>query len=87
MILRAPYIYVNDVDKLRDNTKVGDTIEFMTDKYARYDGYDHRGFKDTKKIKAVVKAKYPNVFVLDDGQIFSWVEYIIGKIALQSGLY
>lgn len=79
MLLKAPYIHVEDVNKLRDNTRIGELIEFTSDKYARCDGFGYQPFKDTKKVKGIVTAKYPNIFVLNDNETYSWVDYIIGK--------
>ena len=78
MLLKTPHIHVEDV-QLRDNTRIGELVEFTSDKYARCDGFGYQPFKDTKKVKGIVTAKYPNVFVLNDNQTFSWTEYIIGK--------
>lgn len=79
MLLKAPHIHVEDVHELRDNTRIGELIEFTSDKYTRCDRFGYQPFKNIKKVKGIVTAKYPNVFVLNDNSTFSWVEYIIGK--------
>ena len=71
MLLKAPHIHVEDVHKLRDNTRIGELIEFTSDKYARCDGFGYQPFKNVKKVKGIVTAKYPNVFVLNDNSTFS----------------
>lgn len=79
MLLKSPYINIEDVHELRDKTRIGELIEFTSDKYARCDGFGYQPFKNVKKVKGIVTAKYPNVFVLNDNSTFSWVEYILGK--------
>lgn len=79
MLLKSPHINIEDVHELRDKTRIGELIEFTSDKYARCDGFGYQPFKNVKKVKGIVTAKYPNVFVLNDNNTFSWVEYILGK--------
>ena len=61
--------FIDEAFELRDNTKVGETIKFKCD---RFDVGD-------KTIKGEVLEKYPRVFVLSDGRIYSWVDYLLGK--------
>ena len=35
--------------------------------------------RDGVKIKGVVKNVYANIFVLEDGRSFTWIEFIIGS--------
>lgn len=61
--------FTEEAFELRDNTKVGDTIKFKCDKWEDSD----------KTIKGEVLAKYERVFVLSDGHVYSWNDYLIGK--------
>lgn len=79
MLIRSPHIHIKDVYELRDNTKVGDLITFTSDKYARCAGFGYQNFKHIKNVKGVVTAKYPNIFVVNDNETYSWVDYMIGK--------
>lgn len=79
MLIRSPHIHIEDVHELRDNTKVGDLITFTSDKYARCAGFGYQEFKNIKNVKGVVTAKYPNIFVVNNSETYSWVDYMIGK--------
>ena len=67
--------HIVDVEKLRDKTKIGETIKFKI--------YRNYYFLDDAVVSGIVKgkviAKYPHVFELDDGSTYSWVDYMLGK--------
>ncbi len=70
----GPFFTVEDVKKLRDNTRIGTEIEFYTERYTE-------GLKANMKriIKGKVIRKYSHVFELDTGETFAWVDYLLGK--------
>ena len=61
--------FIDEAFELRDNTEVGEIIKFKCDKW------DDSG----KTITGEILAKYPRVFVLSDGHVYSWVDYLLGK--------
>lgn len=71
-------IHILDVDNLRKATPVGAYIQFEK----KVDGGDAIYHKQQKMgiISGVIQAKYPNVFMLEDGRTFSWKDYYLGKI-------
>lgn len=71
------HLYIEDVHALRDATAIGQTIKFKTDRYFRK---NDKNVGMERIITGKVVEKYPHVFKLDTGYIYSWVDYILGKI-------
>lgn len=65
---------IKDVYKLRNKTRIGESIRFKSDRNVRG---DNEGKK--KIVRGAVTAKFPYVFLLDTGETYSWVEYFLGK--------
>lgn len=73
------WIWVENVDELRDETPVGAEIEFVSDRYCRIlDDVPMRFGK--RVIKGTVEAKFEHVFMLTNGNTYSWKEYMLGKL-------
>ena len=69
-------IYLSEIHKLRDNTKIGETIRFKSNRYYEESLSGYIG--KPKIIKAKVTAKYPHVFALDNGEVHTWKDYALG---------
>ena len=65
------------IHDLRDSTKIGETIKFRSNRYyeVALSGYVGK----PRIIEAKVVEKYPNVFKLDNGEVHTWVDYMLGK--------
>lgn len=74
---REGVITVEDVYRLRDTTNVGDIVTFRAVVYRRLEGYGGQTKPET--IIGRVKAKYPHIFMLEDGRTFSWKDYLLGR--------
>lgn len=68
------------IHELRDSTKIGETIRFRSDRY--YEVALSGWIGKPKIIEAKVIEKYPNVFALDNGEVYTWVDYMLGKQAI-----
>ena len=73
-------IPLKEIHELRDNTKIGETIKFRTDRY--YEVALSGWIGKPKIVTGKVEAKFPNIFILDNGEIYSWVDYMLGKQAI-----
>lgn len=62
-----------DVWKLRETTKIGSIVKFKVDDIQP---------DNTDVVKGKVKQKFPNVFVLDNGKTYTWVDYMLGRYKL-----
>lgn len=71
-------IHIQDIEDLRDSTPVGAYIKFEKE----INGGDAIYHREKKPgiISGVIKAKFPRVFMLEDGRTFSWIDYMLGKI-------
>lgn len=73
-------IPLSEIYALRDATKIGETIKFRSDRY--YEVALSGWIGKPKIVTGKVEAKFPNIFVLDNGEIYSWVDYMLGKQAI-----
>lgn len=69
--------YLKDIYRLRDNTEIGDSIGFWSDRYFRTEASGYQGEK--RVVRGKIAAKYPHVFMLEDGSTYSWVDYMLGR--------
>ena len=67
--LKAGYT-VQDVYDLRKKTNIGDYIRFRRKTSYQSNEITIRGF--------VVK-KYPHIFMLSNGETYSWKDYLLGR--------
>jgi hypothetical protein len=67
--LKAGYT-VQDVYDLRKQTNIGDYIRFRRKTSYQSNEITIRGF--------VVK-KYPHIFMLSNGETYSWKDYLLGR--------
>lgn len=66
-------LLVKQIKFLRDITFIGEEIEFNNE-------YFKTNIPDESNIvRGCVTAKYPNIFYLEDGRCFTWVDYILGN--------
>ena len=70
-------IPLSEIHRLRDTTKIGETITFRSDRY--YEVALSGWVGKPRIITSKVMAKYPNVFQLENGEIHTWVDYMLGK--------
>lgn len=56
---------------VRRDTRIGGVVDFK---------------RDEEEILGEVKAKYPYTFMLTDGRVFTWVDYIIGSPSIRKYL-
>lgn len=69
-------IPLKEIHELRDNTKIGETIKFRTDRY--YEIALSGWIGKPKIVTGKVEAKYPHVFELDNGEVHTWKDYALG---------
>ena len=69
-------IPLEEIDALRDRTKIGETVKFRSNRYYEESLSGYIG--KPKIIKAKVTAKYPHVFELDNGEVHTWKDYALG---------
>ena len=88
IITGAGYKYVeggiplSEIHELRDSTEIGETIKFRSDRY--YEVALSGWIGKPKIITSKVIEKYPHVFKLENGEIYTWVDYMLGKQRLGS---
>jgi len=70
-------IPVAEIERLRDEIKIGETLKFWSDRYYEVGLSGEIG--DSRIVEGKVIAKYPHVFVLEDGHTYTWVDYILGR--------
>lgn len=58
---------MDQIDIVRNMTHIGDEVSFL---------------KDCVQVEGVVTGKYKNLFTLEDGRSFTWVDYITGSPSL-----
>ena len=73
-------IHVKDIDALRDATKVGETIVFTHMMTQSNVSASAHGAEKPVIITGKIKAKFPHVFLFEDGRTFSWKDYLLGLI-------
>ena len=71
-------IHISDIDALRDSTEIGETIKFTHDMTPSNIGSSAHGREKPVTIKGIIKAKFPHVFLLEDGRTFTWKDYFLG---------
>lgn len=65
--------YVEHIDILKEITNVGDEITFdIWGKTLKGEDFI------IKTIKGKVAQKFKNIFMLDDGSTYTWVQYLLG---------
>lgn len=77
MKVRDKYITTEDVTNLRDNTPVGSLIMFN-----KFNGCstEWTPLKATGTVRGIVTAKYDHIFVINNNDTYSWVDYILGRV-------
>lgn len=70
-----PVYTVEELEKLKKQTKVGALIKFRTDILEEESGH----FIHSEVAGCVVE-KYSHIFKLHDGHYYKWVDYLIGFI-------
>lgn len=68
---------LKNIHMLRDRTKIGETIKFRSDRYYEEGLSGNEG--KPRVITSKVVAKYPHVFELENGETYTWVDYMLGK--------
>ena len=69
--------HIEEIKALRDETKIGETIKFRSNRY--YEIAISGLVGKPRVIEGKVIAKYPHVFELDNGETHTWVDYIMGR--------
>lgn len=71
-------IHVRDINALRDSTEIGEIISFTKEVDFSNVSASKNGRKKPVTITGKVKAKFPHVFLFEDGRTFSWKDYFLG---------
>lgn len=66
-------LLVKQIKFLRDITFIGEEIEFNNSYFKNNNSIE------SNMVRGHVKAKYQNIFYLDDGRCFTWIDYITGN--------
>ena len=64
---------IQEVYDLRNKTRVGDYIRFKNNRYK----LGHVG--EVRTVRGTVIKKYPHIFMLSNGETYSWKDYFLGR--------
>ena len=67
-----PPYYIKKAEYLRNDTNVG--------KFIKFNYGDSAEEFYLKPVMGIVKAKYKYTFMLDNGKVYRWIDYLIGYI-------
>ena len=73
-------VWVEDIEQLKNETPIGTFVKFH-----KYYPIDRQTDSDNEEIKrdkntiisGVITAKYPHLFMLDDGSTYPWKQYAV----------
>ena len=75
MTFKRPFLEytVNDRERLKDETFVGQIVSFEV---KTVDNILKRTY--IKSVKGKITEKYPYIFRMDDGKVYTWTDYLLG---------
>ena len=71
---KEPVFTVKSLNAIKNETQIGQFIKFHAT------SMDLLGHHVTKEICGTVIQKYPFIFLLDDGNYYKWVDYLISRV-------